>query len=231
MSSLSGRVVVVTGAGGAVGSALAFALAKEGALIAGLDRRPPKLPEETRTLSLAVDLTQEAEVEAAFERIEAELGPVWGLANIAGTWQGGTGLADTSLAVFESMVSINLRSCFLTSRAAARWMRAHGGGRVVSVSSLPALRGTGGANASAYVASKAGVTALMQVLAEEGKTQGIRANAVAPGTIRTPANEAAMPGADPSQWATLDDVAAALVFALSPACGVTGSVLPVPGQA
>jgi len=228
--SMSGRVVVVTGAGGAVGSTVVRRLLDSGAKVAGFDRHGVAPPDGC-TRAFAVELTDDTQVARAFAEIESSLGPVWGLVNVAGTWAGGTPTDTTGVDVFESMVAINLRSCFLATRAAMARMRVNGGGRIVSVSSLPAVRGTGGANASAYVLSKAGVTALMQVVAEEGKSLGVRANVVAPGTIRTTANERAMPAADFGAWATLDEVAAALVFAVSDECGVTGSVFEVPGRA
>src|SRR5207237_711948 len=93
-------------------------------------------------------------------------------------------VAQTPLELFEKMIDINLRSCFLCCRAALRRMR--GEGRIVNVAALNAATLSGVRGSAAYAASKAGVVALTKAIAEEGG--GVRANCIAPGTMRTPAN-------------------------------------------
>lgn len=231
MAEFHDQLVVVTGAAGAVGSTLVTKLLASGARVGALDRKVPPLPESVsaeRFVGLAADLTDEAAVESAFDRLQSALGPLHGLANVAGTWRGGVPVAETPLELFDALVATNLRSAFLCSRAAMK--RLQPGGRIVSVAALTAFRGANTAGSAAYNVTKAGVVALSRALADEGRAAGIRSNAVAPGTIRTRANEASMPSADVAKWATLDEVADALLFALTPDCPVNGTVLTVPGR-
>jgi NAD(P)-dependent dehydrogenase (short-subunit alcohol dehydrogenase family) len=225
------QLVIVTGASGAVGGTLVTRLLAAGARVGALDRAAPARPgglSAERFVGLGADLTDERAVEAAFQQLVDALGPLHALANVAGTWRGGQPVAETSLELFDGLLATNLRSAFLCSRAAMR--RLQPGGRVASVAALTAFSGTNTGGSAAYAVSKAGVLALSRALAEEGRAANIRSNAIAPGTIRTRANEAAMPAADVSSWATLDEVADALLFALGPDCPVSGAVLTVPGR-
>ena len=168
--SIERRCVVVTGASGNLGAVVVDRLQRAGARVVGLTRKD-------------ADLSDEAQVEAAYEKAQQRHGALWASVHCAGGWAGGP-LAQTPLEVFERMIDVNLRSAFLCCRAALRRMR--GEGRIVNVAALTAavLSGVGGS--AAYAASKAGVIALTKAIAEEGS--GVRANCVAPGTMRTPAN-------------------------------------------
>jgi NAD(P)-dependent dehydrogenase (short-subunit alcohol dehydrogenase family) len=203
--SMERRVVVVTGASGNLGAVVMDRLQRAGARVVGLTRKD-------------ADLSDEAQVEAAYDKAQQRLGALWGSVHCAGGWAGGL-LGQTPLEVFERMIDVNLRSTFLCCRAALRRMR--GEGRIVNVaaSTAAALSGVGGA--AAYAASKAGVIALTKAIAEEGG--GVRANCVAPGTLRTPANGNAL-GQVP-----LEDVAEGILYLLLPEAGaVNGSVLTFP---
>jgi NAD(P)-dependent dehydrogenase (short-subunit alcohol dehydrogenase family) len=137
-------------------------------------------------------------------------------------------VADLELAEFEAMLTLNLRTAFLGSRAAFRAMQPRRRGSIVNVSSLGALRGTAGH--AGYAAAKAAVIRLTETLAAEGAPYGIRANVVLPGMIDTPANRAAMPEADRSTWVAPEDIAAVLVFLLSDAArAINGASLPIGG--
>jgi 3-hydroxybutyrate dehydrogenase len=215
---LAGRSIVVTGASGNLGRVVCARLAQEGARVVPFVHTK-RSPDER-----AVELTDERAVEAGFEGISG----LWAAVNCAGGWEGGAPLKDTSVEVFETMIASNLRSAFLVSRAAVRRFGPDGGRIVnVSASNVASLSGIGGS--SAYAAAKAGVIALTKALAEEGATSGVRANCVAPGIMRTPHNERAMPGLDRSRWVKLEDVAEAIAFLCDPRSqAVNGAVVTLP---
>jgi NAD(P)-dependent dehydrogenase (short-subunit alcohol dehydrogenase family) len=198
---------VVTGASGNLGAAVVERLGRAGARVVGLTRED-------------ADLTDEEQVEAAYEKALQRHGAIWGAVHCAGGWAGAP-FAQTEVATFEKMVAINLRSCFLCCRAALRRMR--GEGRIVNVAAITAaaLQGVGGS--AVYAASKAGVIALTKALAEEGS--GVRANCVAPGTLRTPAN------GETQGQVPLEDVAEAILYLVSPEAGaINGAVLTFPSR-
>ena len=216
--SLQGRSIVVTGASGNLGRAVCARLAGDGARVVPFVHRK-RAPEER-----AVELTDERSVEAGFEGIAG----LWGAVNCAGGWKGGSPLRDTPVEVFEAMIASNLRTAFLVSRAAVRRFGPEGG-RIVNVSAatVASLSGIGGA--SAYAAAKAGVIALTTALAEEGAASGVRARCVAPGVMRTPENERAMPGVGSARWVKLEDVAEAIAFLCDPrSTAVNGAVVTLP---
>ena len=166
------------------------------------------------------DLSVEAQVEAAYESALQQHGAIWGSVHCAGGWMGAP-LAQTPLELFEKMMDINLRSCFLCCRAALRRMR--GEGRIVNVAALNAATLSGVRGSAAYAASKAGVVALTKAIAEEGG--GVRANCIAPGTMRTPA-AGNLPGQVP-----LEEVAEAILYLVSPEAGaLNGAVLTFPSR-
>ena len=215
---LAGRSVVVTGASGNLGRAVCARLAQEGARVVPFVHTK-RSPEER-----AVELTDERSVEAGFEGISG----LWAAVNCAGGWKGGSPVKDTSVEVFEAMIGANLRSAFLVSRAALRRFGTEGG-RIVTVSAaiVSSLIGIGGG--AAYAAAKAGVIALTKALAEEGAASGVRANCVAPGTMRTPQNERAMPGVGSARWVKVEDVAEAIAFLCDPrSVAVNGAVVTLP---
>ena len=203
---LNGRCVVVTGASGNLGAAVVARLKRDGAKVFGIDHA-------------TADVTDEGQVEKAYDKAVAQNGPLWGAVHCTGGWSPGT-VADTAVSTFEKMIAVNLRSTFLCSRAAVRRMSS--GGRIVNVAALGPATFTEIARSAAYAASKAGVIMLTRAIAEEGGP--VRANCVAPGTMRTPQNAAALPGADQSKWVPLEDVAEAIAYLLSPLAG-NGAVI------
>jgi NAD(P)-dependent dehydrogenase (short-subunit alcohol dehydrogenase family) len=169
-----------------------------------------------------------AEIDAARSFVEAaaaRFGRVDGAALLAGAWAGGFDLEASPAEDWQRMMRSNLDPVQAMARALAPHLSARGGS-VVTVGAR--LVATGGAGAAAYVASKAAVLALTRALAAEGRARGIRWNAVSPGIIDTPANRAAMPGADFSEWTPPDAIAAVIAFLLSPAAAaITGAEIPV----
>jgi NAD(P)-dependent dehydrogenase (short-subunit alcohol dehydrogenase family) len=174
--------------------------------------------------------------EGAVERYFADLPGLFSLVNVAGGFAMSP-IARTSAADFEHMMAMNARTCFLCCREGVKKMRGHArqnggrGGRIVNVAARPALEPRMGAGMAAYTASKAAVAALTAALAEEVAGEGILVNAVAPSIMDTPANRAAMPGADYSKWPKVEDVARTIEFLASPANTVTrGGIVPVYGR-
>lgn len=230
-----GRHVVVTGGTGALGSAVVARVLSAGGYchIPVFDAREmqnfahkdhPKV-----SLTPGVDLTDEGAAAAYF----AALPGVWASVHIAGGFAMAA-LAEITKAAFMAQWSLNALSCFLCCREAVKAMRAHapnGGGRIVNVAARPALEPRSGAGMVAYTASKAAVAALTQALGEELAPEGIWVNAVAPSILDTPANRAAMIGADFDAWPKVDEVAAAITFLASPGnAAARGSLMSVYGR-
>lgn len=133
-------------------------------------------------LAVACDTSSEASVNAAAQRVLAELGPCFALINNAGMLRPG-GLADVSLADWNAVLAVNLTGYLLCARAFSAQMRQAGRGSIVNVASISAL--TPQTNSGAYSASKAGVLLLSRQMAVEWGPHGIRSNAICPGMIRT----------------------------------------------
>jgi NAD(P)-dependent dehydrogenase (short-subunit alcohol dehydrogenase family) len=224
--------VVVTGATGGLGGAVVQRLLAAGATChlpmaeaappahapwRGHDRARP-----TPGVALADDAAVRAYY-AALPAVDASIHLAGGFAMKP--------LLDTTLDDYHQQHSINALTCFLCCREAVRRMTAAGrGGRIVNVASRSAL--TAPAGQVAYVASKAEVCAITQVIAAETRDQGILVNAVLPSIIDTPANRAAMPTADHAAWPRPEQLAETIAFLASPANTLTsGALVPVYGRA
>jgi NAD(P)-dependent dehydrogenase (short-subunit alcohol dehydrogenase family) len=190
---------------------------------------PLKSANPGRVSTCLLDLSTERGAASAVTQTVQWGGRLDAVGHLMGAWVGGGRLADTSLGVWEAMQSLNLTSAFLLARAAIPRMMEGGGGSLVFVSSRAAREKRAG-NA-AYAVSKAGLLVLAESIAEEYRGDGIRANAVLPGTMDTPANRRAMPDADASKWTSPDEVARVIVFLASPASSsVNGAAVPVYGK-
>jgi len=155
---------------------------------------------------------------------------LWASIHLAGGFAA-AGIVETDKAALMGQIDMNLVSCFLCCRAAAKAMRGAGSGRIVNVAARPALEPRTGAGMSAYAASKAAVAALTAALGEELAQDNILVNAIAPSILDTPANRQAMPKANYDLWPKVDEVAATIAFLASPENVVTRSaIVPVYGR-
>jgi NAD(P)-dependent dehydrogenase (short-subunit alcohol dehydrogenase family) len=187
---LEGRAALVTGASSGLGRATAIALARAGADVALVARSREDLEgtkEQVakfgcRALVLPVDLASETETSEAVGHAVEELGGIDVLVNAAGTDVPGT-VEELDVEGWDRTLSVNLRAPFLLSKAVFPRMREAGGGLIVNVSSVAGKKGW--ASASAYCASKFGLTGLTEALADEGKEHGIRAIVLYPGAMAT----------------------------------------------
>jgi NAD(P)-dependent dehydrogenase (short-subunit alcohol dehydrogenase family) len=192
----------------------------------GAERFPHRQNDRVK-LYPGIELTDEA----AIEKLYARISPLWASIHLAGGFAMKP-IAQTDKADLMGQIETNLVSCFLCCRAAVTAMsKTKDGGRIVNVAARPALEPRSGAGMTAYTASKAGVAALTQALAEEVAKDGILVNAVAPSIMDTPANRKTMPKADVSSWPKVEEVAATIVFLASPGNTVTrGAIVPVYGK-
>jgi len=225
VSTLRGRLVVVTGGAGALGGAVVAAFARAAAVVQVPVRgAPPASGQPGVAYTRGVDLTDEAAVAAFYAGLPA---PLWASVHLAGGFAMSP-IAETKLADLRGQLDLNLVTTFLCCREAVRCMRQRGdgaGGRIVNVAARTALRPEAGK--ISYGVAKAGVVSLTAALGEELRPEGIAVNAVAPGTIDTPANRAAMPGADRAGWIAPDALAALIVTLTSPDLGAaTGATIP-----
>jgi NAD(P)-dependent dehydrogenase (short-subunit alcohol dehydrogenase family) len=228
-------VVVVTGAFGALGSAVARAFAARGARVALLDlaQSPPAgLQEEFgegHLLLGGVDLGDLESSRKAMAAAAMRFGGIDVLVNVAGGFQWQT-LLDGSVDTWDQLYRMNLRTAVVCCKVALPALIERGRGRIVNVGA-GAAAARAGAGMGAYTASKAGVQKLTESLAEELKDRGITVNAVLPSIIDTPRNRADMPGADYGRWVTPQEIAEVVLFLASDAAqAVTGASIPVSGR-
>ena len=227
------RQVVVTGGTGALGGAVVAAFVEVGVTCTvpwlqekEAERFPYRQHERVKLVG-PVDLADEA----AVNRLYAGVPALWASVHIAGGFAMSP-VAKTGKAELMQQIDINLVSCFLCCTAAVNAIGGTGqGGRIVNVTSRPALEWRLGAGMAAYTASKAAVAALTVALSEEVAKDGILVNAVAPSIMDTPANRAAMPKANYDLWPKAEEVAATIVFLASPENKVTrAAIVPVYGR-
>lgn len=229
-ADLTGRVVIVTGAFGALGEAVTLELVACGAHVLAVDfaSSPPKTWGAHCTAYSGVDLTKEDSATALMQRAERDAGKIDALVNIAGgfTWEK---LEGGALATWEAMFRVNLATVVSATKAVLPFLARAGYGRIVNIGALGAVKASVGMGS--YAASKAGVAKLTEALAEEVKDRGITVNALLPSIIDTPRNRHDMPDADFSRWVAPSKVAKVIAFLLSAeADAVTGALIPVSGR-
>ncbi|WP_424003839.1 SDR family oxidoreductase [Haloarcula salina] len=227
------EVALVTGVGGALGSAVANAFLDAGATVCGSDIVEPNtedflLSDPDRVDFYQADFSDEDAVAETVDAVVDEHGRLDFLLNIAGTWRGGTPVDETDADTFDFLFDVNLKTMFLASKHAVPHLR-ETEGAIVSVSARSSLEG--GEGDGIYRATKAGVRLLTETIAEENLGT-VRANAVMPSVIDTPMNREMMPDSDFEKWVDPRDIADVMLFLCSDAATVTsGAAVPVYGEA
>jgi NAD(P)-dependent dehydrogenase (short-subunit alcohol dehydrogenase family) len=227
------QTVMVTGAAGNLGQAVAGAFARRGARLVLLDRQVDALKvafgdDEQDHLFLAADLLDAPQVSAALAVALAHFGHINVLCNLAGGFRMGEAVHETSDATWYFLTDLNVRTLLNMTRAMVPHMLARGGGKIVNVAAYAAQKGA--AQMGAYCAAKSSVIRLTEAMAAELRGKNINVNCVLPTTLDTPENRAAMPQADPKLWVAPNDLASVIVFLASDAAkAVHGAALPVTG--
>lgn len=229
---MAGRIFAITGASGVLGAAVVRAAAAQGARVALIDfaKTAEVLPQAgSDALMLGgVDLTDAVAAGAAIDAVADRFGGLDALINIAGGFKWET-LENSRMEGWHRLFLMNVQTAANASRAATPHLKRSAAGRIVNVGANGAIKPSAGMGP--YAASKLGVHALTESLAQELKPDGVTVNAVLPSIIDTPANRADMPKADFAAWVSPDDLAAVILFLASEeARAVTGALLPVTGR-
>lgn len=226
---MNGRVLI-TGAAGALGRSVVERFLDAGERVLAVDANDDALAglaslasPETLTVRKA-DLTSSEDVGRLFQEAES---PPSSVIHLVGGFRWSR-IADMSDRDWSFLLALNLETTFRIFRESARRFEAARGGSLVAVSAPAGLLGEAGVGA--YAATKAGVLRLVESLAREIAPFGARANSVLPGTMDTPANRAAMPDTDPTEWVTTGAVASVIHFLTTPAASaINGAAVRVPG--
>lgn len=231
--NLQNRSVLITGAAGSLGRAVAAAFAEAEAVrvLVDIDEKSlraayPK--PDPKYLLLAVDLLDPAAVVRAVDTALAKFGRIDALCNIAGGFSMGTAVHATPAADWKRMWDINAQTLLNAVQAVVPAMLAAGGGRIVNVGAGVGQKAA--ATMGAYSVAKSAVIRMTEAMSAELREQGINVNCVLPSIIDTPANRAAMPDADPKKWVDPRDLAHVIRFLCSDeARTVHGAAIPVVG--
>jgi len=233
MMDFKDRTVVVTGAAGNLGTAVAQSFAERGARLALLDLDHDALrrafgAEDDGRLLIPVDLLDRDRVRTAMAAIIDNFGGIDVLCNIAGGFRMGEQVHETSDRTWDFLMDINARSLIHATGAVVPHMLKAGHGRIVNVGANAAQKGV--ARMGAYCAAKGAVIRLTEAMSAELREHGINVNCVLPTIIDTPENRADMPKGDPKRWVAPADLAAVILFLSSDAAhAVHGAALPVTG--
>ena len=230
MNALEGKVGLITGAKGGLGRFVTDAFLAAGAKVVGVSRtiQASDFPQPGFAV-LPADLASGEAGRKIAGDVMTRFGRIDFLVHVMGGFAGGKSVAETDDETLDQMLDQNYRSAFYIARAVLPPMRRQGSGRILAVASRQAVEP--GAMVGAYSASKAALVALIRTIALENKDRNISANSVLPGTMNTPANRAAEPTADASQWVQPAQVAALLVHLASDAAAqVTGAAIPIYGK-
>lgn len=231
------KIVVIAGGTGGLGNAVSRAFLEEDAKVIVTYRKEEefaalKLGAGAKASALegfALDVTDEGATSEFVGRVLSQHGRVDALVNTVGGYAGGVTLWELETKVFDTMLSLNLRSAYMLARAVVPAMLKQKHGAIVNVAAKAAL--DHGAGASAYAASKAAAVAMMDSLAADVKGTGVRVNSILPSIIDTAVNRQAMPDANFREWPKPEEIAQVILFLCSDnAAVVHGAAVPVYGN-
>jgi len=226
---MKGKVVLVTGASGGLGTYVTQAFLETGATVIGTSR---KIQQSDFTsagfTAMPGEISSRAGAQTIVDGLVARFGRLDVLAHTVGGFAGGQSVTDTDDATFQRMLDLNLNSVFHILRATIPVLR-KSSGRIIAIGSRAAVEP--GPGVGAYSASKAAMLSLVKTVAAENRDAGVTANVVLPGTMDTPANRMAMPDADFARWVQPANVASLIVWLASDAGKeITGAAIPVYGD-
>ena len=227
---MTGKVVLVTGANGGLGTYVTQAFLDAGATVIGTSRKIQQSDFDSPNFAaLPAEISTHEGAKALLDQVVARFSRLDILAHTVGGFAGGQSVAETDDATFQRMFDLNLNATFHLLRAALPAMRKTGNGRIIAIGSRAAAEP--GANVGAYSASKAAMVSLIRTVALENTDAGITANVILPGTMDTPTNRKSMPDADFSKWVQPTSVAS-LILWLAGGAGkdMNGAVIPVYGD-
>ena len=222
--SAEDKVVLITGASGALGQTVVPSFAATGARVIAADRHPLSIQVEG-CRDMKADVTDEADVRRLVDEVIRTAGRIDALINLVGGFALGR-VVESDASLWHRMLTMNLTAAFLLSKAVLPHMMERRTGRIVHVAARAALEPFPGA--AAYIVSKSGLVALIRALSLEMAGSGVTVNGVLPATIDTPANRSNMPDADPSKWARPESIAQTLIFLASKeASQINGALIPI----
>jgi NAD(P)-dependent dehydrogenase (short-subunit alcohol dehydrogenase family) len=237
MFDFSNQVVMIPGAAGNLGMAVARRFEKTGAKLVLVDRSEdhlkevyPDLVDNSSYLFVnCSDMTDPDSVQAAVDVSTEYFHRVDVLANVVGGYRAGKPLHETPLKTWDFLINLNARSVFIISQMIIPVMLNQGSGKIINVGARPGLKG--GKNMAAYSASKSAVIRLTESMSAELKNKNINVNCILPGTIDTPQNRSALPNANYNQWVTPESIADVIRFLSSDmARDIHGAAIPVYGK-
>ena len=234
----SGKVVLVTGGSGGLGTEVCVTFLKAGASLAATYHSSnsgtflqTKLGNFMKDVFLIKkDLAKEQDAKTLVLEVSKKFGRIDVLANLIGVYIAGKPVTAIDEKEWDDMMTLNLKTAFLLSKYVVAQMALQSGGKIIHVAARPGLKGTG--YDAAYVASKSGVVRLVESLSEEVKAKGINVNCILPSIIDTEENRIAMPGADFAKWVKPSELARIILFLASDdASPINGAAIPVYGLA
>lgn len=226
---MKGKIALVTGANGGLGTFVTQALLDAGATVVGVSRKIQQSEFKSAAFSaLPGELSNAAGAKAVVDSVVGRFGRLDVVAHTVGGFTGGPSVAETDDASFQSMFDVNLNAAFYLLRAVLPVMRKTGNGRIIGIAARAAVEPAAGIGA--YSASKAAMVSLIRTVALENKDVNITANVILPGTIDTPANRKAIANADISTWVQPANIASLITWLASDAGkDVNGAVIPFYG--
>ena len=226
---MKGKIVLVTGASGGLGTYVTQAFLEAGATVIGTSRKMQQSDFTSAGFTaIPGEISSRAGAQTIVDSVVARFGRLDVLAHTVGGFAGGQSVTDTDDATFQRMLELNLNSVFHILRATIPALR-KSSGRIIAIGSRAAVEP--GPGVGAYSASKAAMLSLIKTVAVENREAGVTANVILPGTMDTPANRMAMPSADFARWVQPANVASLAVWLASDAGKeITGAAIPVYGD-